>query len=403
MIKNLSISYSDIFGGAAKAAYRTSQCMNLAKIDSKMLVVKKLTEDNNVIDILSFKSKLIFKIKNFFFVVLNKIFNKDKNQSFNYFNSPLVKFINEMNCDIVNLNWICAETLSIEDIEKIKHPVVFTMHDMWTFCGSEHYLPEDSNRWLNKNKKTNNLLNFNLSLKTWKRKKIWSRKNIICPSNWMKQMVEKSILMHDWPVEVIPYPVSTDIFNPDAPKFELKKNNKNNNKKNILFISFGDIYNSRKGLDLLLLSLERLNFDFRLILVGNYQQKIQKKYNFEIVYLHDVSSETIMASIYNLSDLVAIPSRIDNLPNVGLEAHACGKPIVGFDIGGMSDIVLHKETGFLAKPFDTIELAKYIEKAIVDKNFNKFLSINARQRALNLWSPEKISQQILKLYSKILN
>jgi glycosyltransferase involved in cell wall biosynthesis len=401
MIKNLSISYSDIFGGAAKASYRTSQCMSLAGIDSKMLVVKKLTKDNNVIDILSFKSKLIFKIKNYFFIILNKIFHKDKNQSFNYFNSPLLKFINKMNCDIVNLNWICAETLSIEDIEKINKPVVFTMHDMWAFCGSEHYLPPDKNRWLNKNKEIDNLKNFSLSLKTWKRKKIWSRKNIICPSNWMKNMVEKSILMHDWPVEVIPYPVSTDIFNPDTEKFKL--DNRDINKKNILFVSFGDIYNFRKGLDLLLLSLERLNFEFRLILVGNYPKKIQNKYNFEIIYLNDITSERTMSSIYNLSDLVVIPSRMDNLPNTGLEAHACGKPIVGFDVGGMSDIVLHKQTGFLANPFDTIELAKYIEIVLNDKNFNKFLSINARKRALDLWSPEKISKKIQKLYSRILN
>jgi glycosyltransferase involved in cell wall biosynthesis len=214
-------------------------------------------------------------------------------------------------------------------------------------------------------------------------------------------MVEKSILMHDWPVEVIPYPVSTDIFNPDTEKFEL--DNRDIKKKNILFVSFGDIYNFRKGLDLLLLSLERLNFEFRLILVGNYPKKIQKNYSFEIIYLNDITSERTMSSIYNLSDLVVIPSRMDNLPNTGLEAHACGKPIVGFDVGGMSDIVLHKQTGFLANPFDTIELAKYIEIVLNDKNFNKFLSINARKRALDLWSPEKISKKIQKLYSRILN
>ena len=49
--------------------------------------------------------------------------------------------VNEINSDeslIIHLHWIC-NFLSIEDIANIKKPIVWTLHDMWPFCGSEHY------------------------------------------------------------------------------------------------------------------------------------------------------------------------------------------------------------------------------------------------------------------------
>ena len=41
---------------------------------------------------------------------------------------------------MVNIHWFGAETLSINDLAKIKSKVILTLHDMWAFCGSEHYV-----------------------------------------------------------------------------------------------------------------------------------------------------------------------------------------------------------------------------------------------------------------------
>ena len=54
---------------------------------------------------------------------------------------------------------------------------------------------------------------------------------------------------------------------------------------------------------------------------------------------------------------MVIPSRLDNLPNIGVEAHACATPVVAFHTGGLPDIVDHQRTGYLAKAFDTEDLA----------------------------------------------
>ena len=60
------------------------------------------------------------------------------------------------------------------------------------------------------------------------------------------------------------------------------------------------------------------------------------------------------------SDLVLLPSRQDNLPNVAIEANLVGTPVIAFHIGGVSEIVRDSLTGFIIKPFDCEMFAQKI-------------------------------------------
>ena len=96
-----------------------------------------------------------------------------------------------------------------------------------------------------------------------------------------------------------------------------------------------------------------------------------------------------------------IPSRQDNLPNTGIESHACGTPVVAFDIGGLSDIVEHKVTGYLAKPFDTLDMAEGINWVLTDTENLSHLSENALKKANEIWNMEVIGRRYLDLYDSI--
>ena len=76
------------------------------------------------------------------------------------------------------------------------------------------------------------------------------------------------------------------------------------------------------------------------------------KVKFNLINLNYIKNEKQLSKVYNLCDIVVLSSRLDNLPNIGLEAQSCGKPIVAYDVGGISDIINDGKNGYLIKPFN---------------------------------------------------
>lgn len=107
--------------------------------------------------------------------------------------------------------------------------------------------------------------------------------------------------------------------------------------------------------------------------------------------------------IYNAADMVLIPSRQDNLPNFGVEALACGVPVVAFDTCGLSDIVKHRENGWLAEAFDVSSFAEGINWILEDEDRKKLLSSNARKYAVENYSFDVVSKKHLQLYSEVIH
>jgi glycosyltransferase involved in cell wall biosynthesis len=103
---------------------------------------------------------------------------------------------------------------------------------------------------------------------------------------------------------------------------------------------------------------------------------------------------------YSVADVMAVLSRQDNLPNAASEAQACGTHAFVFDIGGLSDIVIHRETGWLAKVFDTADLAKGILWIFADASRWNKLSEQAPENAVARFSPKEIAKQYISEYTK---
>ena len=107
--------------------------------------------------------------------------------------------------------------LSIADISRIRRPIVWTLHDMWAFCGAEHYATD--RRWsfgYRRDNRPDDERGFDLNRNTWLRKrKHWTRPlQIVCPSKWLADCVVSSALMSDWPLAVVPNPIDTDVWQP---------------------------------------------------------------------------------------------------------------------------------------------------------------------------------------------
>ena len=103
---------------------------------------------------------------------------------------------------------------------------------------------------------------------------------------------------------------------------------------------------------------------------------------------------------------MVIPSLQDNLPNTGVEAHACATPVVAFNTGGLSDIVEHQRTGHLAKAFDIEDLAHGIAWVLAQRatgSSGVLLGQQARERADARFAAPVVAAQYRAVYRQIVS
>ena len=81
--------------------------------------------------------------------------------------------------------------------------------------------------------------------------------------------------------------------------------------------------------------------------------KIFLKLIVKINWIGEIKNDHALSLVYNVSDIMVVPSRIDNLPQTAMEAQSCGVPAVAFNIAGMEDVKANNKTGYLVDPFDT--------------------------------------------------
>lgn len=411
-MKIIHLNHSDDSGGAARAAYRIHHSLLKNAINSQMWVNRAGSGDLTVIEPISkitkllneFRPRLISRTLNKMLKTENKIIHSPSVLS-----SCWLKNINNSDADIVHLHWIQNEMLSIKDISEIKKPIVWTLHDMWAFCGAEHYTYD--NRWREGyyNNRPNYETGFDLNRWTWKRKKKYWKNSIqiITPSNWLAKCVAESSLMKNWPISVIPYPIDTNFWKPLDKKIARVKLNLDFDGPLILFGSMYGGKDPRKGYDLLLSAIKSIKSKnsikkLGLVIFGEDKPKSKLDHGFSIHYAGHLYDNLTLRALYNAADVVVVPSRQDNLPLVAIEAQTCGTPVVSFDINGLPDVIEHQKTGYLAKPYDIKDLANGINW-VLEESDSMQICKNARKLSIEKFSEKKIAESYLSIYKKILN
>ncbi|ULX56781.1 glycosyltransferase [Ectothiorhodosinus mongolicus] len=123
--------------------------------------------------------------------------------------------------------------------------------------------------------------------------------------------------------------------------------------------------------------------------------------SFPIHYTGHLHDDLSLRALYSAADAMVIPSRQDNLPNTGVEAHACATPVIAFHTGGLPDIVQHQRTGYLAKAFDTQDLAHGIAWVLAQGTTGPsagLLGQQARERAEARFAAPVVAEQYRAVY-----
>ncbi|MEA5401747.1 glycosyltransferase family 4 protein [Arcicella sp. DC2W] len=415
------LSTFDTFGGASIAAFRLNKALNDNGLDSKMLVQDKKGKAPNVETIAT----------NWF---LKKValarFAFDRYQFAFYEKSKAVRFIFSQakigvdisqntliqNTDIIHLHWINFGFLSLDSIQKLiatQKPIVWTLHDMWVFTGGCHYSRDCTHYQQSCGNCTEFLKNpssTDLSNQVWKAKKtIFQNANItiVACSNWLAEKAKTSTLLEGKKIVSIPNPIDTSLFKPTEKAIAQQHFQLDNNKRYILFAA-AKISDIRKGFIYFKEALEILkkeysvdNKEVELIIFGQANANDFENLPFKVNVLGKLSDLSEIALAYSSASVFVVSSLEDNLPNTIMESLACGTPVVGFETGGIPEMIGHQKNGYLATFKSAEELAKGIFWTLFQADYQS-LCQNSRQKALNNYAEEVVAKQYQALYESLL-
>lgn len=403
----------DSIGGAARAAMRLHNAMQSNKEIESAMIVRVKTNDDWRINV-PYKNQLESTYGQIlpFIDRLPARLQRSKHfiaRSPAWVSAIRAKEINRSEADVVHLHWICSGFLSIEEIGKITKPIVWTMHDMWSFCGAEHLAEEaDEARWrVGYTQASRNHQDRWLDIDrwVWRRKKSAWRKpmHIVTPSRWLAECARSSALMRNWDITVVPNMLDTNRYKPIQKQIAREILGLPLKGQLILFGAIRGTQFSYKGWDLLqpaLIKVATLLPNAQVVIFGQGEPKDSPSLGMELHWLGHLHDDATLALLYSAADLIVVPSRQESFGQTGSEAHACGCPIVAFNATGLRDVVEHGVTGYLAKPYCIDDLANGINWVLEDNVRHARLTVQARERAIRLWSYDTVVPQYFEVYRR---
>jgi glycosyltransferase involved in cell wall biosynthesis len=272
----------------------------------------------------------------------------------NWMPSRLAPRINRAAPALIHLHWIGGGFLSLHELTRFDAPVVWTLHDLWAFTGGCHY-PGSCERFLTGcgrcpqlgSRTRADLSRFNFTAKKPRRRGVaaW-----VSPSAWLASLAARADAEAAARLHIIPNGLSGETFAP-RPMDEARRALDLTADSVVMLAGAGDLTESRKGWSLLREAAARLRGTRGLVWVmfGANHDRLAEDWPGEVRWLGTLRGEAEVARACAAADLVLLPSLQDNLPNLALEAQACGCPVVGFDTGGLREIIEPMSTGALAE------------------------------------------------------
>lgn len=307
--------------------------------------------------------------------------------------------------DIIHLHWINQGFLSTRGLKKIfdsGKPIVWTMHDMWPCTGICHHSRECDYYFIGCH--DCQYLKFpgkrDLSSVIYRRKETaYKNANLtfVTCSKWLKERASHSGLLAGHNLLDIPNPIDTGFFKPLGQK----------NRKDGFRILFGaaKITDKRKGIDYFIeacniLKAKAPDLRLKVVCYGQNSEVLSSLLPYPVESKGYVSGDAAIRDLYNSVDLFVTPSLEDNLPNTIMEAMACGVPCVGFNVGGIPEMIEHGKTGYVAEYKSSEDFADGIVWTL-DKTRYEQLSKASRQKVIANYSEDKVAEQYIRLYQSL--
>ena len=233
------------------------------------------------------------------------------------------------------------------------------------------------------------------SYESWSSRKI----HFVADSHWLAQQAGSSSLLRFFPVSTIHYGIETRIFRPIDRAFARQALGIPDDSRVVMFAA-DSVEDERKGGRYLYEALAGIKSPLFLVTAGRGHPPADRR--MLGLHLGNVDCENVMALAYNTADVFVMPSTQEAFGQTALEAAACGVPVVGFNTGGIPDIVLDGESGFLCPVKDAQALRKAIEHLLINDKKRRDMGARAREHVEQNFTFQMQAGKYINLYETLL-
>ena len=419
-MKILHLCTNDIAGGAARASFRVHWALRKQGYDSTVLVAHRHSKDPTVTAIvksMDVASRLRRHLRRRQILQDFSRYHATRPTGLEPFSDDrsvhafdLVKQLPP--CDVINLHWVAGfvDYHSFFSALPQHTPVVWLLHDMNVMTGGCHY-DNDCGRYVSGCGACPQLGSADpedLSRQIWKRKQEVfglleaNRLHLVAPSRWMLELVKGSPLLSQFPVTMIPNGVDLEEFAPRDRGFARELLGIPPGAQVIMFVS-DSLTNRRKGFSILTAALAGMTQVPNLFLLSVGRGDPPVTDSFPCLHMGVVENDRWLSLIYSAADLFVIPSLHDNLPNTVMESMACGTPVVGFEVGGIPDMVRPGITGQLVSVGDSVALGHAVTRLLNAPSTCRQMAAECRKIAMEEYSYESLAKRHAALYTSLLH
>jgi len=388
-------------GGAARAALRLHRALPSAGVDSRLVVQRRFGHGPGVIGprggIEGGLPGILATLRPRLESIPVRRYPHRRQSLFSpaFLPDGIAGRIRRIEPDVVHLHWVGFGFVQPETLARFGRPIVWTLHDSWPFTGGCH-LPGDCVRYrevCGACPALGSADEDDLSRRLIRRKqRAWFELvaaggiHFVAPSRWIADAARSSTLAGGLPLEIIPNGVDMARFQPRDREAARERLRLPRESRTVLFSGLEGLGDRNKGFDLLLAALGRMETstpDFRLLVIGAkapdvaFPDALRDRTHFA----GQVDDEDLVAWHLAAADLLVLPSRQENQPNLVVEAMACGRPVVAFRTSGLPELVEHGQTGLLADPFDPEGLAVGMSQILRDPPRARAMGDRARAQA----------------------
>ena len=318
----------------------------------------------------------------------------------------LIDWMDQIKPDVVHLHNIHGYYVNypklIKYISERSIPVVWTLHDCWSFTGHCVYFDRvGCKRWLEDCGNCPQSSSYPSALMDNSRRNLrlkrliigeLQRMTLVPVSNWLGELVKSSYL-GKYPIQVIHNGIDLNVYKP------LNYNAKQKYGINGRFVVLGvaDIFGSRKGLEEFIQLHQSYREEIQVVLVGVSEEE-KKNLPPGIIAMRHTMNIQQLVELYSMADVFVNPTYEDNFPTTNIEALACGTPVITYRTGGCPESI-DERTGIVVDKGDYEGLVAAINRVRFQ---GKAVYTDAcMQRADELFNKDDRFMEYIRLYDAV--